>query len=119
MGGGKVHNMKYNGFIPRYGGDIYNKVDVIMHGMETIGSAERSSDPKEMRKQFHTISDGMYAELLYGRFGKNRVEEELEEFLSYNFISRVGGGIGLTRLISAFNKGTVNQFTQKTANAFV
>jgi len=106
-------NMKQNG------DGTAAKIDVIMGGMETIGSAERSSDPKEMRKQFHTISDGMYAELLYGRFGKNRVEEELEEFLSYNFIPRVGGGIGLTRLISAFNKGTVNQFTQKTANAFV
>jgi aspartyl/asparaginyl-tRNA synthetase len=39
-------NMKHSG------GGIYNKVDVIMHGMETIGSAERSCDTYEMRKQF-------------------------------------------------------------------
>ena len=30
-------------------------------------------------------------------------KKELEEFLSYNFIPRVGGGIGLTRLISAYS----------------
>jgi len=50
---------------------------------------------------FHTISDGMYAELLYGQFGKERVEKELNEFLSYDFIPRVGGGIGITRLLRA------------------
>jgi len=90
-------NMKQNG------DGTASKIDVIIGGMETIGSAERSTDPEEMRKQFHNISNGMYAELLYGQFGKDRVEKELEEFLSYNFIPRVGGGIGLTRLISAYS----------------
>ena len=33
-------------------GDIANKVDVILHGVETIGSAERSCDPDEMHDQF-------------------------------------------------------------------
>ena len=82
-------------------GDLANKCDVIIGGMETIGSAERSADPSEMRKQFHTISDGMYADLLYSRFGKERVEKELEEFLSHDFFPRYGGGIGITRMISA------------------
>ena len=54
-----------------------------------------------MREQFHTISDGEYASLLYELFGKERVEKELEEFLSYDFFPRYGGGIGVTRLISA------------------
>ena len=79
------------------------KIDVIIAGQETIGSAERSSDTDEMRDQFHTISNGMYADLLYGQFGKERVEAELEEFLSYDFIPRTGGGIGMTRLIRAFD----------------
>ena len=82
-------------------GDLANKCDVIMGGMETIGSAERSADPKEMEDQFHTISDGEYAELLFKLFGKERVEKELKEFLSHKFFPRYGGGIGLTRLISA------------------
>ena len=90
-------NMKQNG------DGTASKIDVIIKGIETIGSAERSSDPDEMRKQFHTISEGMYAELLYGRFGKERVEEELEEFLAHDFIPRVGGGIGLTRMIRAID----------------
>ncbi len=83
-------------------GDYANKCDVIIGGMETIGSAERSADPVEMREQFHTISDGEYASLLYELFGEERVEKELEEFLSYDFFPRFGGGIGITRLISAF-----------------
>ena len=81
--------------------DIAKKVDVIICGKETIGSAERSSDPEEMEYQFNTISDGMYADLLYSRFGKKRVQKELQEFLNLNFFPRFGGGIGMTRLISA------------------
>ena len=32
--------------------NLYNKVDVILHGQETIGSAERSCDAEEMRNNF-------------------------------------------------------------------
>ena len=83
------------------GNGIYNKVDVIMHGMETIGSAERATDTYEMREQFHNISDGEYANLLYNHFGKKRVEDELEEYLSLDMFERFGGGIGVTRMVSA------------------
>lgn len=77
------------------------KVDVIVHGVETIGSAERSCDPDEMRRQFYTISDGDYAKILFSNFTRPRVQEELEEFLSFPFIQRSGGGIGVTRMIRA------------------
>ena len=77
------------------------KIDVILNGMETIGSAERSTDKKQMRDTFHTISDGQYAELLYKLFGKERVEKELEEFLDFDFFPRSGGGIGVTRIMQA------------------
>lgn len=80
------------------------KIDVIIAGMETIGSAERAIDTTEMREMFHTISDGMYADLLFGTFGKDRVTKELDEFLSYDFIPRVGGGIGMTRFIHAMEQ---------------
>lgn len=75
------------------------KIDVIINGIETIGSAERSSDPEQMHESFYTISDGMYADILFSRFGKQRVEEELDRFLSNDFFPRFGGGIGITRLI--------------------
>ena len=77
------------------------KVDVIMHGIETIGSAERSCDPEEMKKQFYTISDGGYADILFSKFSKERVEGELNEFLGHSFFKRSGGGIGITRMIRA------------------
>lgn len=83
------------------------KIDVLLYGVETIGSAERSCDPDEMRELFHTISDGMYADILYSRFTKYRVERELDEFLSFDFFPRCGGGIGMTRMINALKFANV------------
>lgn len=80
------------------------KIDVIMHGHETIGSAERSTDVVEMREGFHTISGGEYAKKLFRLFGKKRVMQELDNFLSYDFFPRTGGGIGVTRMINAMKK---------------
>lgn len=82
-------------------GDIAKKVDTLLYGIETIGSSERSTNPKEMRECFNKISGGMYAQLLFSKFGKSRVENELDKFLSLNLIPRCGGGIGMTRLIRA------------------
>jgi len=81
-----------------------NKIDVILSGMETIGSAERSSDIEDMLTRFKTISDGKYAQILYDKFGQERVDGELNEFLQHKFITRSGGGIGVTRLISSMLK---------------
>lgn len=80
------------------------KIDVILSGMETIGSAERSCDKEAMRETFYTISNGEYAKLLYDKFGKDRVDKELNNFLELDFIERSGGGIGITRLISSMKK---------------
>jgi len=80
------------------------KMDVILGGMETIGSAERSTNVDQMRDTFHTITNGEYSELLYKLFSKERVEAELEKFLSFDFFPRVGGGIGMTRMIAALDK---------------
>ncbi len=85
-----------------------HKIDVIIAGNETIGSAERSSNVKEMADSFYTISEGKYAQKLFDLFGKKRVEDELNEFLGLNFIPRSGGGIGLTRLIKAMKGDTMN-----------
>jgi aspartyl/asparaginyl-tRNA synthetase len=85
------------------GEKVSNKVDVIINGMEVIGSAQRSCNPEEMRKHFYEISEGQYARTLFNNFTKERVEEELEDFLKHKFFARVGGGIGLSRLIRAMD----------------
>ena len=85
-------NMKY------IGDGKFNKCDIILFGQETFGTAERSCSAEEMRNFFYSIMDGTYCEKLFELFGKERVEAELEEFLSYDFFERFGGGIGLTRL---------------------
>ena len=84
------------------GGDKFNKIDIILYGQETIGSAERSCDVESMREMFYTIEDGKYCAKLFELFGKERVEAELEDFLSYKFFERFGAGIGLTRLARAY-----------------
>lgn len=81
-----------------------HKIDVILCGNETIGSAERSVSMREMAKGFYSISGGGYAKKLFDLFGKDRVETELSEFLSLDFFPRCGGGIGLTRLLDAVKK---------------
>jgi len=80
---------------------IFNKVDVILYGQETIGSAERSSDVEKMREMFYTIENGGYSQKLFELFGKDRVEKELEDFFSHDFFERFGGGIGMTRMARA------------------
>jgi aspartyl/asparaginyl-tRNA synthetase len=89
-------NMKHNS------DGIFNKVDVILYGQETIGSAERSCNVEEMKHNFYNIENGAYCAKLFELFGKERVEKELEEFLSFEFFPRFGGGIGMTRLARAY-----------------
>tara|TARA_B100000745_G_scaffold185500_1_gene121589 strand:- start:359 stop:1207 length:849 start_codon:yes stop_codon:yes gene_type:complete len=78
-----------------------NKIDVILHGMETIGSAERSINKDDMRSMFNNISGGEYSNTLNAQFNRERVQSELNEFLGHTFIPRCGGGIGVTRIIRA------------------
>lgn len=84
-----------------------NKIDVILAGQETIGSAERSCDKHEMREMFYTISDGQYKDILYKEFSKERVDKELDEFLDRDFFPRYGGGIGVTRMIRAMENSNL------------
>ena len=83
-------------------GDKFRKVDVILYGQETIGSAERSCDVESMKEMFYTIEDGKYSAKLFELFGKERVEKELEDFLSFKFFPRFGWGCGMTRLARAY-----------------
>ena len=62
------------------------KTDVILWGVETIGSAQRSENPIEMRNQFYSISNDNYANILFANFTKDRVQKELEDFLSLNVL---------------------------------
>ena len=90
-------------------GLMAKKIDVIIDGMETIGSAERATDREQMAHMFHTISNGEYSGKLYNLFGKERVTKELDEFLNFDFFPRSGGGIGVTRMISGMrNNGLMD-----------
>ena len=80
------------------GNGIFNKIDIILYGMETIGSAERSCNVGEMKYFFENVSDGEYARLLFNEFTKERVLKELDDYLLFDMIPRYGGGIGITRM---------------------
>jgi aspartyl/asparaginyl-tRNA synthetase len=99
-------NMKHDDY------GIFNKVDVILFGQETIGSAERSCDVEKMREMFYTIENGGYANKLFELFGQERVEKELNDFLSFNFFPRFGGGIGMTRLARAYELMLEQKFAE-------
>jgi len=86
-------NMKYSG------NDLYAKVDVILSGQETLGSAERSCNNEEMLQMFNDLEDGEYKQHLYNRFSQERVDREVAEYLEYDMFPRFGGGLGVTRLI--------------------
>lgn len=94
-------NMKQSEQKTEQGEQLYNKTDLIICGIETIGAAERSVDPVTMRDNFHSISEGGYSQLLYHEFSKERVEAELEDYLALKMTPRFGAGIGLTRLLRA------------------
>jgi len=76
-----------------------NKIDVILSGQETIGSAERETSKSIMRNNFHSIMGGKYKEKLYELFGEERTLKELDDYLKFDFFPRCGGGIGMTRLM--------------------
>jgi aspartyl/asparaginyl-tRNA synthetase len=89
--------------------NIFKKADVILFGMETIGSAERSCQPTEMIDNFYSLCKGQYAQLLFNKFGKERVLKELDDFCELEMVERFGGGIGISRLIRAMKlKGLMN-----------
>ena len=84
--------------------DTAKKVDVILSGMETFGSAERETNIDTMQKTFNTIMDGTYKDKLYELFTEERTQAELKEYFECKFITRCGCGIGLTRLIKSLDK---------------
>ena len=84
--------------------DTSYKVDVILSGMETFGSAEREVDKDVMRAKFESIMEGAYKNKLFELFGEERTRAELDEYLELNFIKRSGCGIGVTRLIKSMDK---------------
>ena len=84
--------------------DTGKKVDVILSGMETFGSAERECDVDIMRNRFETIMNGDYRRKLIELFGEERVEAELKEYFDLKFIPRVGTGVGVTRLLKSMEK---------------
>ncbi len=88
-------------------GLVAQKCDVLLGGMETIGSAERSCRPAQMLDNFNTIEGGKYKAKLFELFGEERVMAELKTFLDLPFFPRFGGGIGITRLIHGLEKNNL------------
>ena len=94
--------------------DIAKKVDVILSGQETFGSAERETDPVVMRERFETISEGGYKKKLFDLFGEERTTKEMDDFFKFDFFKRSGGGIGMTRLIRSMKtEGLMPDFNKE------
>ena len=84
-------------------GSHYQKTDVLLFGMETLGTAARATNADYIREDFFSLAPG-YAERLFELFGKERTLEELDEYLRLPVhIPRYGGGIGGARLRRAMH----------------
>jgi len=95
----------------RHHDGTFQKADVLLYGMETIGSATRETDVTQMRERFFELADGRYSGLLFEKFGKDRVIRELDAYCELPMIERFGAGIGMTRLIRAFHQANLLQNT--------
>jgi len=93
------------------------KVDIILSGQETFGSAERETDKQTMWNRFHTICDGAYKEKLISLFGEDRTMKEIRDYLNFEFFPRSGGGIGMTRLIRSMKMEGLLQQSNTNAEA--
>lgn len=82
----------------RGGNGLACKIDALVHGMETIGSAERSTDSKQMYLSFYEMAEGRYASILE-KIDAEKVKQELNDLLERSTFPRCGGGIGIPRFI--------------------
>lgn len=96
------------------------KTDVIVGGVETIGSAERSCDIEQMHDEFYNTAGGEYAEVVNEKLGEERMKKRLNKYLhegpngmAREFIERSGMGIGMCRLIDDMDKrGLIDRLEQ-------
>lgn len=91
----------------RHDDETFQKIDVLLYGMETIGSATRETDVEKMRTRFFELADGRYSGLLFEKFGVDRVMRELDAYCSLPMIERFGAGIGMTRLVRACKQANI------------
>lgn len=96
----------YNTFwnMKRNTNNYFNKVDILLFGLETIESAERATNKEEMRNLFYTISSGSYATELCKKFGKDRILSELDDYLTLPMFERFSGSVNISALEHAFKK---------------
>jgi hypothetical protein len=75
--------------------------NIILRGVESIRSSEKSCNREDIYKNFRKMEDGKYSQKFFDLFGEENVKEELNEYLSLNLFPRFGGGCGMKRLMRA------------------
>jgi len=80
------------------------KVDVYMFGQKTVESGKKENDPHLIRKNFESVNSGSYAAKIRGLFGEDRVNKELDDFLSFDFFDRFSGSIDIHQFMSALKQ---------------
>jgi len=84
--------------------NTYNKIVVLLSGIEVIESYEKNTDKNEMLTNFKTLENGLYSKKLFESFGEKQVKEELDNYLTNNFFIRSVGKIYIDRLITSMLK---------------
>jgi hypothetical protein len=91
----------------RISDNIAKKVDVILYGEKVIGSYEKNCDKDQMKDMFSDMYEGKYIKTLYDNYGKERVDQDFEEFIDREHFPRYGGSIGIDRMTRAMKMGNL------------
>ncbi len=83
------------------GNGVYHKSETLLHGISVITSQEQETNGEKLREGFFSLNQGKYAQSLVARFGKERVNRDLEEYLSLPMLDRFASTIDLSKLANA------------------
>jgi hypothetical protein len=79
--------------------DITKEIMVLINGLNVIDSIENSTNKKYMLDNFYNLYNGEYSNKLNELFDKTIIKEELNKYLSNDFMVRSSGEINIHNLI--------------------
>ena len=92
----KHWNVEYNKEI-----DTMKEIMVLINGLIVIDSIENSTNKKNMLENFYNLSNGEYSNRFNEIFDKTIITDELNKYLSNDFIIRSSGEINIYNLIES------------------
>lgn len=91
----------------------YNQMEILLYGKRAVVSSERCTDPKSLEERFYRYADRIYSLSLFNQYGKDKINQELENFLALPMEPYFGGTIHLNVLMRAMRFANLLNNNQK------